>query len=84
MRFGEEVKELGRSHIAPTGALAIAQTFRCLSREKAVIAAVGFTKMDDARCRTAVSQAPQLQFGSRRAIPTIGRDRMPSSARSEP
>lgn len=43
-----------------------------------------FTKSDDARRRPITSQVPQLQFGFRGAIATIGRDRTPSSARNEP
>jgi hypothetical protein len=41
------------------------------------------TKSDDARRRAIASQVPQFQFGSRRAIPTIGPDRKSSSARTE-
>ena len=43
-----------------------------------------FTKSDDARRRAIASQVPQLQFGPRRAFPTIGRDRIPSSAPDKP
>ena len=43
-----------------------------------------FTESDDARHRAIASQVPELQFGSRRAFPTIGRDRISNNARIEP